>query len=145
MEINKQIAEYIDSLPAQKRKDMLSLHETILLLLPGCKVWFFDGKDNSGKVISNPNIGYGTRTINYSDGNKKEFYQIGISGNSTGISVYVIGLEDKNYLKETIGKKIGKASVIAYCIKFKTIADINMNVLSKVIIEGSNYTKINKI
>lgn len=145
MEINKQIAEYIDSLPAQKRKDMLSLHETILLLLPRCKVWFFDGKDNSGKVISNPNIGYGTRTINYADGNKKEFYQIGISGNSTGISVYVIGLEDKNYLKETIGKKIGKASVTAYCIKFKTIADINMNVLSKVIIEGSNYTKINKI
>ena len=145
MEINKQIAEYIDNLPAQKRKDMLSLHETILLLLPGCTVWFFDGKDNSGKVISNPNIGYGTRTINYADGNKKEFYQIGISGNSTGISVYVIGLEDKNYLKETIGKKIGKASVTAYCIKFKTIADINMNVLSKVIIEGSNYIKINKI
>ncbi len=124
---------------------MLSLHATMLLLLPGCKVWFFDGKNNSGKVISNPNIGYGTRTINYADGNKKEFYQIGISGNSTGISVYVIGLEDKNYLKETIGKKIGKASVTAYCIKFKTIADINMNVLSKVIIEGSNYIKISKI
>ena len=40
MEINKQIAEYIDNLPAQKRKDMLSLHETILLFTMGVKCGF---------------------------------------------------------------------------------------------------------
>ena len=53
-----------------------------------------------------------------------------------GISVYIMGIEDKKYLPETYGKIIGKASVSGYCIKFKTLKDINMDTLETAILDG---------
>jgi hypothetical protein len=104
--------------------------------MPACKLWFLDGKNNENKTVSNPNIGYGFQTIKYADGKTKEFYQIGISANKTGISVYVLGIKDKNYLPQTYGEKIGKASLSGYCIKFKTLKDINIDVLEAAIRYG---------
>ena len=105
-------------------------------LLPKCKLWFLDGKNSEGKIVSNPNIGYGLQTIKYADGKTREFYQIGLSANTTGISVYILGIEDKKYLAQTYEKKIGKASVSGYCIKFKTLKDINVDVLEAAIRDG---------
>ena len=141
MNIQEQIKKYIDSQPEPKRADIKSLHQRILQALPKCKLWFLDGKDDKGKIISNPNVGYGLQTIKYADGKTKEFYQIGISGNTTGISVYIIGIEDKKYLPETYGKIIGKASVTGYCIKFKTLKDINIVTLEAAIRDGVEQTK----
>ncbi len=106
--------------------------------MPQAQLWFLDGKNEEGKVISNPNIGYGVQTITYADGKTKEFYQIGLSANTTGISVYIMTIKDKKYLPETYGKKIGKASVTGYCIKFKSLKDINMEVLEEAIKDGIN-------
>ncbi|HZX60093.1 MAG TPA: DUF1801 domain-containing protein, partial [Mucilaginibacter sp.] len=115
---------------------MQELHRFILQVLPGCKLWFLDGKNSENKVVSNPNIGYGSYTIKYANGTTREFYQIGLSANTTGISVYVLGIEDKTYLARTFGKTLGKASVSGYCIKFKTLKDINLNVLEAAIQYG---------
>src|SRR5580692_612724 len=128
MNVQGQIKEYIASQPEPKGADIEVLHKRILQVLPKCKLWFLDGKDDKGKTVTNPNIGYGLQTIKYADGKSKEFYQIGISPNTTGISVYIIGLKDKKYLARTFGKKIGKASVTGYCIKFKTLKDINIDI-----------------
>ena len=103
-------------------------------------MWFLDGKDEKGKTVSNPNIGYGSQTTKYADAKTKEFYQIGISANTTGISVYVMGLNDKKYLTRTFGQKLGKASVTGYCIKFKTLADIKLDVLKAAIQYGIEHT-----
>ena len=140
MSVQVQIKKYINSLPEPKRSDIELLHKHILLLLPKCKLWFLDGKDDNGKIVSNPNIGYGLQTIKYADGKTKTFYQIGVSTNSTGISVYIMGLEDKKYLPETYGKIIGKASVTGYCIKFKRPKDINLDILASAIREGVEQT-----
>lgn len=133
MNVQDQIEEYIASQPEPKRSDMQALHDTILRVSPKCKLWFLDGKDDSGKVVSNPNIGYGSRDHRYADGSIGEFYQIGLSANKTGISVYILGIEDKKYLAETYGKELGKASVTGYCIRFKTLKDINTDVLAAAI------------
>ena len=133
MNIQEQIKEYIATQPEPKRSDMQALHRIILQLMPACKLWFLDGKDEKGKTVSNPNIGYGSQTIKYADGKTKEFYQIGISANTIGISVYILGINDKTYLAKTYGEKIGKASVSGYCIKFKTLKDINIDILKAAI------------
>src|SRR6187549_3412528 len=114
MNVTAQVKEYIGSQPASKRNDMQALHNHILTIMPGCKLWFLDGKNEQGKIVSNPNIGYGLYTIQYADGTTRDFYQIGLSANTTGISVYILGLEDKTYLNRMYGKKIGKASVTGY-------------------------------
>jgi hypothetical protein len=44
-----------------------------------------------------------------------------MSANTTGISIYILGIEDKTYLAQTYGKTLGKASVSGYCIKFKDL------------------------
>src|SRR5437667_1186327 len=112
---------------------MLALDGIILQVRATCKLWFLDGKDSDGKTVSNPNIGYGLQTMKYADGTTREFYQIGLSANKTGISVYILGIEDKKYLAETYGKELGKASVTGYCIRFKTLKDINIDVLEAAI------------
>ena len=142
MDIQKQIAEYIATQPEPKRGEMQELHRIILALMPACRLWFLDGKDEKGKTVSNPNIGYGSQTIQYAKGKTRDFYQIGISANTTGISVYIMGIDDRKHLAQTFGKQLGKASVTGYCIKFKTLTDIKIDVLKAAIQYGIGQTSI---
>jgi hypothetical protein len=133
MNVQEQIKEYIASQPEPKRSDMQELHRIILQVKPKSKLWFLDGKNSENKTVSNPNIGYGLQTISYAGGKTREFYRIGLSANTTGISVYILGIDDKTYLAKTYGKKLGKASVTGYCIKFKALKDINIDVLKEAV------------
>jgi len=133
MTIEAQIEDYIAGQAAPKRDDMRGLHRLILQISPKCRLWFLDGKDDEGKTVSNPNIGYGFQTISYANGKSRVFYQIGVSANTTGISIYIIGIEDKKYLSRTYGGKLGKASVTGYCIKFKSLKDLDMEILEDMI------------
>jgi hypothetical protein len=140
MNVQEQIQKYITSQPELKRADMQALHDIILRVSPACKLWFLDGKDSEGKTVSNPNIGYGSQTMKYADGTSREFYQIGLTATTSGISVYIMGIEDKKYLAQTFGKELGKASVTGYCIRFKTLKDINTDVLEAAIRFGFENT-----
>jgi hypothetical protein len=142
MSVQQQITEYIATQPEPKRSEMQELHGIIPALMPACKLWFMDGKDEKGKTVSNPNIGYGSQTMKYANGKTREFYQIGLSANTTGISVYIMGIDDKKYLAQTFGKELGKASVTGYCIKFKTLTDIKVDVLKAAIQYGIGQTSM---
>ena len=147
MNVQEQIREYIGTQPEPKRSEMQQVHDMVLALMPTSRLWFLDGKDEEGKTVSNPNIGYGSRTIKYADGKTKEFYQIGISANTTGISVYIMGTKDKKNLAQMFGPKLGKASVTGYCIKFKRLADIKIDVLKAAIqfgIDPEMFTPIER-
>ena len=133
MDVEEQIDGYIAGQPEPKRSEMQGLHRATLRLSPGCRLWFLDGRNAEGKIVSNPNIGYGLQTIRYADGGGRDFYRLGMSANTAGISLYVMGLEDKKYLTETYGRRLGKASVTGYCIKFRSVENIDMDVLEEVI------------
>jgi len=139
MNIQEQIKEYITSQPEVKRSDMQALHQLTLQVLTGCKLWFDSGRNSENKIVSNPTIGYGSLTIKYADGKTRDFFQIGLSANKTGISVYLMGIKDKAYLAQTYGEKLGKASVTGYCIKFKTLKDINIDILEAAIRYGVSF------
>jgi hypothetical protein len=141
MNIQEQIANYITSQPEPKRSGMQELHRILLQELPECKLWFLDGKNSENKTVSNPNIGYGSYTIKYANGTTREFYQVGMSANTTGISIYILGIEDKTYLAQTYGKTLGKASVSGYCIKFRNLKNINILVLEAAIRYGVESTR----
>lgn len=113
----------------------------ILQVMPGCRLWFLDGKNSENKIVSNPNIGYGVQTMRYADGKTREFYQIGLSANTSGISVYILGIKDKKYLTGRFGKDLGKASVSGYCIKFKFLRDINIDILEEAVRYGIGQEK----
>ncbi len=143
MNVEEQIKAYITSQPEPKRSDMQQLHTRIFQVLPECKLWFDNGKNNENKTVSNPTIGYGFYTIKYADGKTREFFQIGMSANQTGISIYILGIKDKTYLAQTFGKELGKAKVTGYCIRFNNLKDISINVLEAAIRYGVEVTSEN--
>ncbi len=145
MNVQEQIEKYIAGQPKPKRSEMLALHALTLKALPACKLCFEDGKNSDGKTVSNPNIGYGSHTIKYADGKTREFFQIGLSANKTGISVYILGIKDRAYLAKKYGKALGKASVTGYCIRFRHLEDIDIKVLEAAIRDGGRVTKGNPV
>jgi hypothetical protein len=143
MNVQEQIKTYITSQPEPKRSDIQQLNMLILQVLPECKLWFDDGKNAENKTISNPTIGYGFYIIKYANGNTREFFQIGMSANKTGISIYILGIKDRTYLAQTYGKELGRASVTGYCIRFNHLKDININILEAAIRYGVEVTNEN--
>ena len=71
---------------------MQIVHEIAQRAAKGTKLWFFDGKDATDRTVSNPTIGYGSYTIKYANGTTREFFRVGLSANSTGISVHIEGI-----------------------------------------------------
>jgi hypothetical protein len=140
MNIENEITAYLERLLKRKRIEMETLHNRIRELLPACELWFLDGKDGNGKVVSNPSIGYGTQTLTYANGKSKKFYQIGISAKASGISVYIMGLTDKTYLLNKYSQDLPKASVTGYSIKFKTLMDIDFVTLERAVLDGVKQT-----
>lgn len=140
MDVHTQIGDYLAAQPERKHGDMQTLHGMLLRLMPDCRLWFLDGKDEAGRTVANPNIGYGLLTKAYADGRTREFYQVGLSANTAGISVYIMGLDDKSYLAETYGGQLGRASVTGYCIKFSALRNINLAVLEAAIRDAVERT-----
>ncbi len=136
MDIQALIQNFIACLPEPKRSEMQQLHMLIIQALPNCKWWFDDGKNSDSKTINNPTIGYGHRLIKYANGKTKEFFQIGLSANATGISVFILGIKDKTYLNKMYGKRLGKAKITGYCIRFNQLKDINIAILEEAIRDG---------
>jgi hypothetical protein len=133
MNTEAEIEAYIDAQPGPKRDDLRALDAMIRRVSPDAKLWFLDGRDAAGKVVSNPNIGYGAQMMKVAGGKSREFYRIGLSANTAGISVYVMGLEDRQHLSRTWGERLGKATVTGYCIKFRSLADIDRGALEEVV------------
>ena len=136
MNVPEEIKKYINSQAEPKCSEMKELHRITLQVSPECKLWFFDGKNSENKTVANPTIGYGFHTIKYANGETREWFQMGISANKIGISLYILGIKDKTYLAETFGEKLGKATVTGYCIKFKTLRDIDSTILEAAIRYG---------
>lgn len=133
MNLEDQIRIYLSSLPEPKRIDLQELDSIIMEINPNCKLWFLDGKNSENKVVSNPNIGYGLTHIKYTNGNSKEFYQIGTSANTTGISIYLFGNNEKDHFIKKYKDNLGKATITGYCIKFKSLQDLNIEILIELI------------
>ncbi len=129
MDVLDQVKRYIASIPEPKQSEIKALHDLALQTAPGCRLWYSDGTNESGKVVSNPTIGYGSYTIRYANGSTKETFRVGLSANQKGISVYILGLDDKTYLSKNFSGSIGQADVTGYCIKFKSTQSIDMEVL----------------
>ena len=140
MNVPTQITAYLSAQPDRKRADLQTLHEMMQRLMPNSRLWFLDGKDEDGRTVSNPSIGYGLLTKTHADGRTRDFYQVGLSANTAGISVYIMGLDDRTYLPKTWNGKLGKATVTGYCIRFRSLREIDLAVLEAAIRDGIAQT-----
>ena len=133
MTVQEQIDRYIAGQSQPKRGELEDLHRRIVGLSPKCKLWFLDGRNAEGRVVSNPNIGYGSMTRRYANGEQREFYRVGVSANTSGISIYIMDLDDKRYLPDTYATRLGKAKITGYCIRFKSTKDVAIDTLEEIV------------
>jgi hypothetical protein len=133
MNDQQQIEAWIAEQHPRKREEMQWLHRRIVGMSPDCKLRFVSGRNDEGKVVANPSVGYGSQTRRYADGEVREFYRVGVSGNTAGLSVYLLRIEDKTYLARTYGGKLGKAKITGYCISFRRLTDVNVALLEEAI------------
>lgn len=149
MTVATQINQYIQSLPKQKGHDLQQLHEHMINWMPHTTCCFEDGLATDGKIVTNPTIGYGSYLHHFANGTSKAIFQIGISANSKGISIYLMGIRNKLNLVELFGSRLGKAKVTNYCIQFKSIEEIQLKVLHEIILMAvkisSNLTSEDKL
>lgn len=124
---------YINAQNISKCNDMKYIHQLILKQFPNIKLWYFNGKDSNNKTVSNPTIGYGLLELVYTKGNTRDFFKVGMSANTSGISIHIMGVSDKTYLSNNFSTRIGKAAISGYCIKFKSLNNLHLNVLDELL------------
>lgn len=131
MAVTQTIQSYFLSLPSNKSEGIIQLFKLIKETLPQTELHFFDGKNEHGKVVTNPTIGFGNCRLIYTDGKYQDTFRIGICATSTGLSIYILGLKDKNFLRTFLGNRLGKAKVTGYAIGFKKLSDVDEAVLKE--------------
>lgn len=96
---------------------------------------FHDGMNEQGKQVTNPTYGYGSFEQTYANGDKKTHFQIGVAATQKGISLYLLGIRGKLDLQAACSD-LGKAKVTGYCISFKKLEDVNLELLKLVLISA---------
>ncbi len=82
-------------------------------------------------------IGYGKYHYRYASGREGDWSVIALASQKNYISVYVCASDGKAYVVERRARELPKASVGKSCIRFKRIADIDLETLGSIIREGA--------
>jgi len=124
--LTKSVDEYLMAISEPRKTDIMVLHKFIQSTLPTFSPYFAYNM-----------IGYGRfKYKNY----KKEIIDwpvIALASQKNYISVYVCAVLEGRYVAEIYKDQLGKVSVGKSCIRFKTVNDINMDVLKTVLKKAS--------
>jgi hypothetical protein len=118
--------DYIDALSPERKDIILSLDKLIQKTVPSLKPYFAYNM-----------LGYGAFDYrNY----KKEIIKwpvISLASQKNYISLYVCAVVDGKYLAEKYKNQLGKVSVGKSCIRFKSLEDLNLDVVKKLLVEAA--------
>lgn len=123
--------DYLNSLPEGSRDDMKKLDKLIVSSMPGVKRVMWEGKFWGGS--DQKIIGYGDLTYISSAKKEVQWFVVGLAQQKNYITVFVNAVQKNQYLAEMHKKEIGKAKVGKSSIGFTKLADINIDVLTKII------------
>lgn len=119
----KTVAEYLKSVPADRKELFNMLHEFIQKSAPKLKPHFAYNM-----------IGYGSFPYRNYKHEPIEWPVISLANQKNYISLYVCSVDEKGrYIAEVFAKELGKADVGKSCIRIKKLEDVNLPILKKVI------------
>jgi Domain of unknown function (DU1801) len=111
--------QYLAEADEPRRGELARLHELICTTLPDLEPHMASGM-----------IGYGHFHYRYASGREGDWFHVGLANRKTGISLYVVAeSEDRGYLAERYAERLPKASVGKSCVRFKRLADVDVEVL----------------
>lgn len=84
-------------------------------------------------------VGFGSYDYHYKSGHGGTMCRIGFSPRKTAFSLYILNCESENQIN--LVKQLGKIKMGKACIYFKKLADLNLEILEKLILESLAETK----
>lgn len=118
----KTVKEYMDSMPEDRREIVTFLHELIQKVSPKLKPHFAYNM-----------LGYGSFPYKNYKKEDIEWPVIALANQKQYVSLYVCCVLNGEYVAEKHKKELGNVSVGRSCIRFKTLSDLNIEALKKVI------------
>jgi hypothetical protein len=130
--------EFLTSIPEGVRNDMITLDREISAVMQGLPRVLLEGKLWGG--TDQEIIGYGLDSYLRSDGKRVEWFVVGLARQKSYISLYVNTVEDRLYLAEKYGKRLGKVKVGKSSISFARLDDIDLHELVALVTKAREIT-----
>ena len=122
-------AQYFASLAEPRRSDVRALHEAICKTIPKHKPEMIGGF-----------LGYGKYRYKYESGREGDTGAVMLASQKQYISLY-LGCTDGESLAEKNGHRLGKVTVGKCCIRFKKLADLNLDVAMELVKESAKQLR----
>jgi hypothetical protein len=122
---------YIESLPAATRDDMRLLDTLIAAAMPGETRTLWEGVFWGG--TEQKIVGYGDYTATRSGGEPVDWFKTGLAAQKNHISIYVNAADAEGYLVKKYADRLGEVRVGSASIAFKSVADIDLEVLRELL------------
>ena len=117
---------------------METLDRAITERMPGQTRVLYEGKLWGG---SDQNIiGYGKFRYTNSSGKTVEWFMVGLAAQKSHISIYINAVDDDGYLVPRYKDRLGKAKVGSASIGFKSLADVDIDVLMELVDMAASQT-----
>ena len=124
--------EYIASLEEPRKSEIIQIDSLIRKTVPNLKPYIISGM-----------IGYGSYHYKYASGREGEWCILALASQKNYISVYACAVDSNGrYIAENCKdqlptkdttKKHGKISIGKSCIRFKSLEDLDRNILIKIL------------
>jgi hypothetical protein len=117
-------AEYLASLDEPRRSDVAALDALVRRCAPELEPFIHSGM-----------LAYGPFHYRYASGREGDWFRIGIASNAAYISLYCCAADEKGYVAERFKDLLPKAKIGRSCVRFRKLAQLDLNVLAQLIRE----------
>lgn len=93
------------------------------------------------RELTSTGLCYGKFHFKYTSGREGDWWTIVLANQKNYISLYICALVGDTYMPEVYGDKLGKVSIGKSCIRFKKIEDLNLEQISNIIKEATEWWK----
>jgi hypothetical protein len=132
------VAEFLASLPEERRATMTAIHKAILKTVPKQKPYVSAGM---GLGL----IGYGKYRYRSASGREGEWFLIGLAAGKAYYSLHICAAESDGYSVEKNAAKLGKVKTGRSCINFKRLEDLNLPEAMKLVKHAAKVGGINAV
>ncbi len=78
-------------------------------------------------------LSYGPYHYKYASGREGDWFRIGLASNANYISLYAMAADANGYVAERYRSRLPKASIGKSCVRFKRVADLDLEALAELI------------
>jgi hypothetical protein len=132
------IAEFLASLPDDRRAAMTTMHKAIRKAVPKLAPYVTGG-------MGTPIIGYGKYRYRSASGREGEWFTIGLAAGKAYYSLHICVAAEGGYFVEKNAKKLGKVKTGRSCINFKKLEDLNLAEAMRLVKQGAKFGGMNAV